>query len=203
MLPLIVVKRRGMDRTHAGKFLLYFIGLGIGFIVIEIAIMQRFILFLGHPMYSLTVTLFSILIFSGVGAFISGRWFYAPGPHAFLIPISIGALVLIFHLTSGSILATIVDMSLWARIAVTTLMLAPMGLVLGMPFAYGIHLVDQFNPSFVPWAWAVNGCFTVIGSVLTVILSMNFGFSITMGLAVLIYFIAFAAMSRLPAAQSA
>jgi hypothetical protein len=84
-----------------------------------------------------------------------------------------------------------------ARILLTVLIMAPIGLLLGVPFAYGIQLLNRFNPSIIPWAWAVNGCLTVIGSILTVILSMNFGFNAVLVIAVLIYWVSFFSVQRL------
>jgi hypothetical protein len=75
------------------------------------------------------------------------------------------------------------------------ILLAPIGLLLGVPFAYGIRLLNIMNPSIIPWAWAVNACCTVVGAVLTVVLSMNLGFSAVLIVAILIYFTAFAAIS--------
>jgi hypothetical protein len=77
------------------------------------------------------------------------------------------------------------------RIIVCIFILAPISLLLGIPFAYGIRLLNRFNPTIVPWAWAVNGSMTVIGSITAVILSMNLGFNAVMITAVLIYFLDF------------
>jgi len=84
-----------------------------------------------------------------------------------------------------------------ARILFTVLILAPIGLLLGVPFAYGIQLLNRFNPSIIPWAWAVNGCFTVIGSILAVILSMNFGFNAVLITAILVYWLSFFSIHNL------
>jgi hypothetical protein len=80
---------------------------------------------------------------------------------------------------------------------VTISILAPIGFLLGIPFSYGIRLLNRYNPTIIPWAWAVNGCLTVIGSILTVIVSMNFGFNVVLIAASLIYFMSFIAVSGL------
>ena len=81
-----------------------------------------------------------------------------------------------------------------ARIAITIALLAPVSLLMGVPLAYGIRLLNRLNPSLVPWAWAVNACFTVVGSILTVILSMNLGFDLVLAFSMLLYALAFAAL---------
>ena len=91
---------------------------------------------------------------------------------------------------------SVVGLPLPARIAVAIAILAPLSLMLGVPFAYGIRLLNQRNPEIIPWAWAVNGCFSVVGSILTVVASMTLGFSATLVMATLIYLIAFAALRR-------
>ncbi|MDJ0864470.1 MAG: hypothetical protein QNK03_00080 [Myxococcota bacterium] len=203
LLPLVVFRRRGTDSTHAGRFLLYFVGLGLGFICIEIALMQKLTLFLGHPVYSITVTLFAMLFFTGVGSLASQRWFRAPGARAWLVPVLLALLVGFFLLVSPALVAHFIGSPLALRIALVLALIAPIGLVLGVPFAYGIRLLDRFNPSIIPWAWAVNGAFTVIGSILTVILSMNFGFRFVLLFAVAVYFVAFTAIRGLPGARGA
>lgn len=202
ILPLLVFRRQGVRRDHFKSFLVYFAGLGVGFIAIEIAMMQKLTLMLGHPLYSITVTLFTVLIFTGIGSVISESAFRRAGPQVWVVPILLAILLLIFTVASPRLVTTFIGYALPVRIAVAVALLAPAGLLLGIPFAYGIRLLNHFNPSIIPWAWAVNACCTVIGSILTVVISMNFGFSSVFAFAVVIYFIAFAAVSRFRIAAS-
>ena len=78
--------------------------------------------------------------------------------------------------------------------SVAVALLAPIGLLLGVPFAYGIRVLDERNPSLIPWAWSINGCLSVMGSILTVVISMNLGFRVVLVAAVLVYVIAFGAL---------
>ncbi len=197
LFPLGISKRKEVERSGLKRFMVYFAGLGIGFIAIEISLMQKLTLFLGHPLYSITVTLFSVLVFTGAGSLISGRWFHSPGRRAWFVPVALAVLIGLIMLFSGQIVAHFVGLSLSWRIAIAVGLLAPVSLVLGIPFAYGIRLVNMFNPTIVPWAWAVNGFCTVIGSLLAVIVSMNLGFSFVLSAAVMIYAIAFAALRGL------
>ncbi len=198
MAPLKAFSRKGIRQEGVKPALVYFACLGLGFITIEIAAMQKFTLFLGLPLYSITVTLFSILIFSGLGSLFSAKWFRAPDKKVWVVPLglilSVGLLVLLYPVMMNSL----IHLALPIRIGITVCLLAPIGLLLGVPFAYGIRLINRTNPALVPWAWAVNGCCTVVGAILTIILSMNLGFNLTLSLALLTYLVGFAAISRLP-----
>jgi hypothetical protein len=192
--PLLLTRHRAVDRTHAGRFFVYFLGLGAGFIGIEVALMQKLTLFLGHPLYSITVTLFAILIFTGTGSLISARWFERSGSRTTLIPVGIAALLGVFLVVSPVLTGSLMGLPLSARIAITIALLAPVSLLMGVPLAYGIRLLNRLNPTLVPWAWAVNACFTVVGSILTVILSMNLGFDLVLLFSMILYGVSFAAL---------
>jgi hypothetical protein len=198
LFPLVVT-RREISGRYIKRFLVYFMGLGAGFILLEISLMQKLTLFLGHPVFSIMVTLFSLLVFTGLGSLLSERLFQAPSRKAWLVPAGLAVWVSLFLISSSVVVMELIIWPLAGRIAFTLMLLAPIGLLLGMPFAYGIRLLNRFNPDIVPWAWAVNACCTVVGSVLSVILSMNLGFSFVMISALLVYFASFVAIRRLPA----
>jgi hypothetical protein len=191
MLPIAIWKREGINRAYTFRFLIYFAGLGLGFILIEIALIQKLVLFLGHPLYSITVTLFSMLIFTGIGSILSERWFRSGTSRAWFVPLMIAVAIVLFMLLSPSFVEGWIVWPKLSRIFATICILAPIGLILGVPFAYGIRMLNHLNPTLIPWAWAVNGCMTVIGSILTVLLSMNFGFNLVLSVAIIIYCIAF------------
>lgn len=197
LLPVVLFMRKELDRTYLTRFLVYFTGLGMGFIAIEITLIQKLVLFLGHPVYSITVTLFSMLIFAGIGSMLSKRWFHSPTPKAWLVPGVLTILLGLFILYSPAMVNALIGWSTFARILVCIGILAPISLLLGVPFAYGIRLLNRFNPTLIPWAWAVNGSMTVIGSILAVILSMNLGFNFTLLTAIAIYFISFFTIIKL------
>ncbi|GAB4346702.1 MAG: hypothetical protein Kow0099_28190 [Candidatus Abyssubacteria bacterium] len=193
--PLVVFARRGIERTGFKRFLVFFGGLGLGFIMIEIVAMQKLTLFLGHPLYSITVTLFSILIFTGLGSLLSVRWFAPPCRRVWIVPLGLMVLLLLFIWGAPHLVRTFIDFPLPARIGITLGVLMPIGFLLGVPFAYGIRLLNLTNPSIIPWAWAVNGCATVIGSILAAILSMTFGFNFVLVIAVVTYLLAFSSLT--------
>jgi hypothetical protein len=193
VLPLLF-RRRTTDRSRRGAvpLLIYFAGLGFGFIAIEVALIQKFTLLLGQPLYSIVVTLFSILVFTGVGSLLSTRALRS-GRVAF---VPLGALLLLAAIAFGSesLVHVAIAWPLFCRAAIVAAVIAPLAILLGMPFAHGIGIVQRLNPSLVPWAWAVNGSTTVIGSIATVILSMHFGFGAVLLIAGVVYLVAFAAL---------
>jgi hypothetical protein len=199
--PLWRFQRRGLATRGARRFIVYFAALGIGFIFIEIGLMQRFILFLGHPVYSTSVVLFSLLTFSGLGSFLSGRLLtISPGAAAreeagerdprqlqrWVIPL-LGLLTAAYIVALPGVFHVLLSLDLTYRVVISIVLLAPLGLLMGMPFPTGIRLVDRVNPSLVPWAWGVNGFSSVIGSILAVMIAQSYGFALVMGLAIVIY----------------
>lgn len=174
----------------------YFGALGLAFIVVEIVLMQRFALFLGHPTYSVTLVLFAILLFSGLGAHVSGRrggsTRGALGPVAIGLPI---ALVLI-TVAAPPITGALIGLPLAARILIAMLFVAPVAFLMGMPFPVGIRAAAGEDPANVAWAWAANGCTSVIGSVGAVLGAMTIGFSATLLAAAAIYLVALGLLAR-------
>ncbi len=197
LLPVLFSRRSGINRDYLARFVFFFAGLGLGFIWIEMAMIQKLTLFLGHPLYSITVTLFSMLIFTGVGSLISHNWFSGPRPRTWVIPACIGVFVLAAIWGSNDLLHRFMHFALPMRIMITITLLCPLSLMLGIPFAWGIRLLNRVNSTLIPMAWAVNGCLTVVGSILTVILSMNIGFNAVMVLAAVVYLAAFLAIRGL------
>jgi hypothetical protein len=194
LLPL--ARRKGIPRASAGRHLLYFAGLGFGFIAIEISAIQKLTLFLGHPVYSLTVTLFAMLVFTGLGSLTLADRFGTADRRIWIVPGALAVLIAGFIVVSPVLANELIGLPLPARVAITVGLLAPMCLLLGVPFAYGIRVLNQLNPTLLPWAWAVNGCASVVGSVMTVVVSMNFGFNAVLWSAALIYLLAFWSLRR-------
>jgi len=193
--PLMI----GGDRPRAGwgRWLLYFGALGAGFMLLEVALLQRFVLLLGHPVYSLTVTLFSLLLGTGLGSLIGRR--VAP---ARIHTITIRALIGIAIVACGAAvgLAQLVDAGVaWtlpARIAFAVLLIAPVGVLLGMPMPGGMRLLAADRADIIPWGWGINGAFSVVGATLAVFIAMNWGFSVTLLSAAVVYTVAALTMWR-------
>ncbi len=187
LLPLVRMKTGAANVAGRAGFLAYFCALGAGFIFLEISFVQRFVLFLGYPTYSLTVTLFSFLVFAGLGSAASTR--LADHPQR-VLPKLLGLLCVIV-VAEMFVLPRVFDSLLGAplgwRMAATILACAPLGGVLGVFFPFGIRHVSTTSASLVAWAWAVNACFTVVGSVASVMLAMTWGFGSVAAAALAIY----------------
>jgi MFS family permease len=173
---------------------LYFSALGLGFMMLEVSLIQKLTLLLGYPTYSLTVTIASILVAAGFGALLSDR-LAKPGPKVmWLVVACLAGLVTLYQFGLGPITVALLPASLGIRVAVTVLMLIPLGLCLGMFMPLGLGQVARLggenHQDYVAWSWAINGFFSVIGSVATTILSMIFGFRTVMFLALGIYGVA-------------
>jgi predicted membrane-bound spermidine synthase len=177
--PLALVRRRLAGPTRGARlpFLLYFAALGAGFIVVEVVLVQRCVLFLGHPAQALTVVLFTILLFSGLGSLLSGRFSSASLPRTLrLVLLVVAGLIGLAVLALPPLFYALVHLATTWRVLVAVAALAPLGLALGMPMPTGIRILDARAPELIPWAWGVNGAASVLGSVGAVALAMLWGF---------------------------
>jgi len=194
LLPLVRSSRAGLREAGRWSFLVYFAALGLGFIMVEMVLLQRFTLFLGQPIYTLAVVLAGLLISTGTGSYVTGglrdssKWSFVP-----IIAAVLGALGVMALLTPY-VLSAALGLGLPWRVLISLLLIAPLGFVLGMPFPKGLRAVGVVSPALVPWAWGVNGFFTVIGSVAAVILGMAFGFRFVMGAAAVCYLVGLTAI---------
>ena len=202
LAPLLVI--RGVWGTIPYKWRagVYFAALGAGFMFLEVSLIQRLTLFLGYPTYSLTVTLFALLISTGFGSLLSEH-FVARRDAAML---TLGALLLVLVAFYERGLNPLVDHAIgWPlawRVTLAVALLAPLGLCLGVFMPLGLRTVAAVTPhaeEFVAWSWAVNGFFSVVSSVLATILSMTVGFNLVMLAAAAVYLIGIAALRGIPA----
>jgi hypothetical protein len=200
LLPFLAIRETFAAMPRKGLSFVYFGALGLGFLFFEITLIQRLTLFLGYPTYSLTVTLASILVFTGVGAWFTGRYEHR---RERVIPALVGAIIAL-ALLAGFALPALTDALLGApltvRILVTVIILAPLGICLGTFMPVGLRAVSGLSDhaeEYVAWSWAVNGFASVIGSVLTTLLAMSFGFTVVLAIAVATYGVALTALHRL------
>jgi hypothetical protein len=200
LLPFVTIGSVWRKLPRKSTSVVYFASLGLGFMFFEISLIQRLVLFLGFPTYSLTVTLASVLIFTGVGALLSGR--IAHKPRQALAPLAVAIAVLTaFYL---AVLPQITDLLLgWPlglRVVVAFIVLAPLGITLGMFMPLGLQAVSalsEFHREYVAWGWAVNGFASVTGAVATTVLAMIFGFNFVLVVAMFVYFIALLSLRSL------
>ncbi len=195
LLPLARFSRKGLRAPNRWRFLLYFAGLGLGFIMIEIALLGRFMLFLGQPVYTFAVVLASLLIFTGVGAYLAGRFRLQPRRALLRIVPFILLTLIATAFVMPALFAATLGLALSWRVALAVILLAPLGILLGTPFPTGLRIVSKEASALVPWSWGVNGFFTVIGSVTALILAMSFGFKAVLLAGALCYLVALAAMA--------
>jgi spermidine synthase len=186
--------------------LLYFVAVGLGYMLVEIAFIQRFVLFLGHPTYALTVVIFLLLLSSGVGSLVSRKYptdsFRVRLPLAFIV-IAIAAYVLLLP----RVLTTLVGLPLIVKLGISGAMLMPLGFAMGMPFPTGLRWLARsvsgehgtmppatlevaHTDNAVEWAWAVNAASSVLGSTSAMMIAVQFGFNFTLVLGAVAYLLA-------------
>src|SRR5215469_5702123 len=175
--------------------LVYFVAVGLGYILVEIAFIQRFVLFLGHPTYALTVVIFLLLLSSGAGSLGSRRWV---GEHARLW-IPLGGLIVAISLYVAilpHLLSALIGLPFLAKLVVSAAVLGPLGLAMGVPFPTGLRMLagaaqpelpasefgepSQVEDNAIEWAWALNAASSVLGSVLAMVLAIRFGLNLTL-----------------------
>ncbi|MFY9344772.1 MAG: hypothetical protein WAT39_19930, partial [Planctomycetota bacterium] len=176
-LPLRHLARAGVRAAGAFGVFGYFAALGLGFMLVEIALMQKLVIFLGHPTYALSVVLVSLLAAAGTGSLLAGRIAVVRQRHLNLILLGIVAVIALDVWVVNALLPLLLGLPLWLRMAFVVLLLIPTGLVLGMPFPTGMRVVERQCPQLVPWGWAVNAFCSVLGSIVCIVLSMAIGFT--------------------------
>jgi len=178
LLPLLARRGRpkdgadGRSRAPAWAPLSYFFALGLAFLWLELPLMQRFILLLDHPTYSFAVVLFAVLVFSGIGSLLSERL----GSHRGRAILALGVLAVVYAAGIPPLAGLILGFPLAARVPLAVLIIAPLALLMGMPFPSGLRALQARRPALIPWAWGVNGYASVVGSVLAALMALSLGF---------------------------
>ncbi|MFC1492005.1 SAM-dependent methyltransferase [Nitrospinota bacterium] len=208
LVPLKALVRH--ESSPAGKHVFgwtvfYFFALGLGFLFIEIAFIQRFTLFLSHPLYSVAVVLCAFLVFAGLGSGYSGKitklWQLSSNVDRVSSPIllavagiiSIACLYLILLPNLFEWLSPLPQM---IKVLVSVTLIAPLAFCMGMPFPLGLKRLSQHAPGLVPWAWGINGCASVLSAVLATLLAIHFGFTAVVVFALLMYGLAAIVFTR-------
>lgn len=179
ILPLAL---KGCGVRQSPLHLCYFVAVGLGYILVEIAFIQRFVLFLGHPTYALTVVIFLLMLSSGAGSLFSRLWL--PQPQNGWVPLTLviaTLLAYVFFLPGR--LAGLVGLPFADRLFISGVLLIPLGFVMGMPFPTGLRALaaaaaSQFpgaQDNAIEWAWAMNAAASVLGSVLAMVIAIQFG----------------------------
>jgi len=196
ILAPVTARATAFAGVRRSAVFLYFAALGLAFLFVEIALMQRLTVFLGNPTYSLSVVLFALLSSSAVGSGLTRRlerrWTLLALP----------AVLAVYLFGLGPAIRALLGFPLPARIAATVAILFPLGFLLGTAFPLGVRRVSAVASGLVPWAFAVNACFTVLGSALTVLLALLLGFRLPLAAAALLYLSAAWALPRFQAGES-
>jgi len=174
--------------------LLYFIAIGLGYILVEIAFIQRFVLFLGHPTYALTVVVFLMLLSSGAGSLASRRMLVQTR-QAWIPPALIAGALVVYVLVLLWILNALVGLPLPVKFLVSAVLLVPLGFAMGMPFPSGLRALAGHG---VEWAWAMNAGSSVLGSVLAMVIAIQFGLNVALASGAIAYVIASLLSKTLP-----
>ncbi len=193
-------------RSFDGKMncIFYFAALGLAFMFVELSLIQKFILILEHPIMAFSLILFALLISSGLGSFFSGTaWVQKRiliGGNGFLAPVALFILFLlliVYGFTSSYLSLAISGYSLIARKALSVLVVFPIGFFMGIPFPTALKSMGMENSQIIPWAWAINGANSVVGSILASQLALGLGFSGVIIVAALLYALAILAFLRM------
>ncbi len=189
--PILGAMRETRTAMLRHPWTIYFAAIGLGFMLIEIALLQKFTVFLGHPSYSLLVVLCTMLLFTGFGSWLAGRLREKLRPRALFI-----ILLVVVTAAGGAnmfVLPQLSGLPLPARMLYSGLVMAAIGTVLGMPFPTGMASLTGAQKGWGPWLWGINGALGVVSSVLAAAISLFFGISVTFFTGVAAYLAAFAA----------
>ncbi len=179
-LPPMLLGHRLPREKGAVAALTYFLCLGAGYIFIQVALIQKFVLFLGHPTYALTVIIFSMLVSSGIGSYLSRR---ITGGTLGLLSAVIGAVaagILLLALIVTPVTESGVVLPFAVKALVTVVLIAPVGFLMGIPFPSGLLRLEQVMPQSVRWAWALNAAASVLGSGGAIVIAIYFGLEDTL-----------------------
>lgn len=186
LLPL-AGRRGGLEMPQKAGSLSYFFLIGVGFMFVEIPLIQRFILFLGRPVFAVSTVLFGLLVFSGLGSLYTSRSAVSVGRLKHRLTLLVVTVLFYLFFFLPWFFSVVRTTDVWLRYATAVLALAPVGFLMGMPFPMGIRLLEKVDVTLIPWAWAANGSASVLASILAVIIAMHSGFSLVVFLASLIY----------------
>jgi hypothetical protein len=187
LLPLRSLERGGLPTPNRLRIFAYFAALGTGFMFIEIVMMQKMVLFLGHPTYAITVVLVVLLGLAGFGSLLASRIRSISKVAMWRLMFAVVGLILVAVILNDALFKATMGWAFSERLLVVVMFLAPLALALGMPFPLGIRILDQECPQLLPWAWAINGFLSVFSAILCIILAMAIGFTQVLVVAALVY----------------
>jgi hypothetical protein len=194
-LPPLVLKQNLPTEKGSLRGLLFFMFIGAGYILIQVALIQKFVLFLGHPTYALTVIIFSMLLSSGIGSFVSKNIVRGDFARLSLVMGLIVAAVMVLAAVVAPISEGGVSLPFAVKVLITVSLISPVGFAMGMPFPTGLTLLEQSMPASVRWAWAINAASSVLGSAAAMFLAIYLGLKMTLVIGGLFYLAAWLSAS--------
>jgi len=213
---LVPMALRG-GRMKRSPAMLYFVAVGLGYILVEISCIQRFVLFLGHPTYALTVVIFLLLLSSGAGSLLSRRWLSQAARGWIPLLVLILGIALSTWALPG-LLGAFIGVPFAMKLLLSAVVLVPLGFAMGMPFPTGLRalagMVEVELPAAecgepinapdnsVEWAWAMNAASSVLGSVLAMVIAIHFGLNVTLACGAVAYLLAFGLFPTLATPRS-
>jgi hypothetical protein len=168
----------------------YFAALGVGFILIELALLQKLILLMGNPTMTFALLLFTLLLSSGSGSLLSSRIVKNNMKNLVFVIGGIAGIGILYVVFLPPMIYSTIAEPIEVKAAVSIAILAPIGFLMGMPLPTGMRLLKVHRPDYIPWMWAINGAFSVLGAVLAIALGIMYGSSLAMVLGILVYLIA-------------
>jgi predicted membrane-bound spermidine synthase len=193
LLPALF-KGRGKEEDAGDSpfaWLACFTALGFGFMFVEISLIQKFILFLGHPIYSVSLVIFSLLVSAGLGSRFSLRFHGRSLRQLRILLLFLSGFLFLSAFLYAPILSFFKGHSVFVRWVLTFLLVSIPGFFMGMPFPLAVRLVGSIRPHWVSWGWCANGCASVLGAIVPILIAMNWGFQMVFFLAALCYLFGF------------
>ena len=195
ILPPILHSAQGEKFPGHWRLLLYFLGIGLAYIMIEIALLQRFVLLLEHPAYAASGVVAGLLIASGLGSMLWGMSGSGRRRRLLVTAFAFIAVCLLFHILFGSrIIHAMLHLPLGLKMLAAAAMIIPMGAAMGIPLPAGISVAGRHGGSTVAWCWALNGAASVVASSLAVVVAMAYGFATVLAVGLTCYILAFLLM---------
>lgn len=194
-LPPLVLRGRLPHAAGVRLFLLYFVCLGAGYVIVQVGLIQRLVMLLGHPTYALTVVIFAMLLWSGLGSFFSRRILKEDDRRLMAALAAAAALIAGAALGIGPFANAGASWDLPWRMLATAVLLAPPAFVMGMAFPAGLSRLDRWHPTAVKWAWSVNAAASVLGSCAAVFTAVGLGLRLTLVAGAVLYVAALATVA--------
>jgi len=198
-LPPLVLRTRLPRQKPVLAFLLYFLAIGAAYILVEVALIQKFVLFLGHPTYALTVVIFSLLVSSGLGSYASRRLIQSSARRWRLALVCVALLIGLLAVDVSVLLPKAITLPLYWKIMMSVVLILPAGFLMGMPFPVGLARLEKWESTSVRWAWSLNAAASVLGSVASLVLAIYLGLVQTLLIGGVLYLAALATVARDPA----